>query len=175
MMFPQTKEGMDLMDKVIWDYIMQRADSNNISFVEHQWNNLWVGGSWNTHVGGLTAKVDEDTLKKSMGESYDPRELIYPNNGEVNLVNPWTGKRIDSYGRGTIMRPLEMISYKHARVRYFCRNSQRIKQPGSYWFDRHIPLCYTRSIDTKEGGNPICVFSKKPTFRKAPIQIYKSI
>ena len=174
-MFPQTEEEMNLMDGVVWDLIMQRAD-NNQSVIDDYYNKyLWASGAWyKVPVGGITAEIDEEIVKKQKGESYDPRELTYPNKGEVDLFHPWTGKKLYPYGRGTIMRPLQSANYKYPRIRYECLHSLREKKPGSYWHDRLTPLCFEGSIEAKGSGNPICAFPKNPTFRKVPINI-KSI
>ena len=168
MMIPQTKEEMDLMDKVLWDYIMQRAE-NNISVVDDINKNPSTIFEWEAPVGGLSPIIDEDAMKNEKGESYDPRELTYPNNGKVDLVDPWTGRNINPYGRGTIVWPVGMTSYKYPRMRYLCQNSLRKKMPGTYWYDRLTPLCFSRPAESLVQGNPICVYPKNPTFRNTSI------
>ena len=102
MMYPQTKEEMDLMDKIMWDYILQKVE-NNMSVLEEL-----PTGHANTRllVRGLTPVTDEDSIKRKHGASYEPRELTYPNHGKIDLIHPRIEKPLTPYGRGTILWPL---------------------------------------------------------------------
>ena len=172
-LFPQTEEEMDQMDNVLWDYAIQKA-GNNVSVLE----NLNARGGeypWfaNTRamVGGHTPAIDDETMKEKQGAAYDPREGTYPNNGEIDLVHPLTGKPLNPYGKGPILWPLGIASYKYPTYRVMCLMSMRKRLLGTYWWDRLTPLCYTETTEGKENGNPMCAFHKNPTFRKASMKI----
>ena len=160
MMYPQNKEEMDMFDSVLWDYLMQKT-GNNMSVLD---DIIAQGGEkpWEANARTLVGGLTEDMNKQ--GTSNDIRESFYPDNGTVGLVHPWTGEFLHTYGHGTIYWPLGVAGFRDQRYNIQCFNSMRKALPGTYWWDRVIPLCWTELAEGKEWGQPICTFSKNPTF-----------
>ena len=165
MMMPQNKREMEVMDKVMWAYARERV-ANNLSFIDdlvEKGGALW-SVTVRVFVGGQSAVIDDDILRREQGKSYDPRESKYPVNGKVELIHPWTGKPLIPYGQGTITWPSIGASHDHPTYIFVCHNSMRNAAKSTLWWNRVTPLCLPIGSEGKEIGNPICSFHKKPAF-----------
>jgi hypothetical protein len=128
MTVPQTEEEMQIIDKIMWDFLMKKA-SNNLTLLNERGNGageVWVAG---------------ETDVNSFDLSTNPREQTYPSDGMMRLVHPMTRAPITPYRPGEIILPQQATFYKYPLVCVMCNASRKKRKVGDFYLDMLLPVC----------------------------------
>ena len=100
MTLPQNKVDEDLMNNVLWDYLMKKNSNDEKKVKEAPSTRAFIAG--NTMLNEA----------KDVGSS---RQQTFPPNGKLDLFQPWTGQPLHDY-RGDFVLPQHMTYYKYPQL-----------------------------------------------------------
>ena len=149
---PETKEEEDLMDRLLWNFMLTKAE-NNITFLTENYKvvDIWAGG---------VSKVPEQEKLKDLSSS-GTREHVYPPGNRFQLFHSFTGKPLSEVG---IQIPYFATDQRTREMCPICHNSMRKPAPGNTWLDRKVPWCSFTACHLARLISAICVFPDEPVF-----------
>ena len=149
---PQNKKEEEMVDKLLWDYMMKKA-ANNVSYIIENSKQM------KTFTSTITRPIDIG----DMSDSYDPRQMTFPPQGKQDLIHSLTGESLKRHREGYIY-PQQITFYKFPQVTVLCWSSIKKMTESHTWRLNFDPFCNTFMRQEKTRTNYICRFEKEPFF-----------
>ena len=140
---PQNKVDEDIMNEVLWTYLMKKTSNDEKRVYEH------------------TSIPTPVAARTGTGKFSDnSRQQTYPPKGKIDLFHPWTGEALHDY-RGDLIWPQTGTYYKYPQLCFLCFG-QRKKPLEDFWNNRTKSICAQEQCTTLRFEPYICVFTDEP-------------
>ena len=155
MTVPETLEEVNLMHKVMWNYMMKKAE-NNLTYLSH-YNKIT-----DIHPGGETKLEDMEEGLPNIQSDIENREGLWPEKGFNQFYHPITGEKITPYKN--LVHPVHYTAAEAQQNCLVCFSGLKNPiTPDHFYFFRTTPLCHQAFCGSRLNACP-CVFNEDPTF-----------
>ena len=155
---PQNKNDEDLMNSVLWNYLMKSYSNDESKVIEAP--SPWIFVAANTR---LFNEEEVEQNFQSTGVTSRSRQQTYPKDGKQELVHPWMGEPLYDY-RGDLLYPQTLTYYKFPQLCVWCLGNRKKALDGDFWNNRLESICPVETCYNLWKYPFICVFSAEPRF-----------